>query len=363
MGALAPFVTPRRVSHAAVRVLAPPLLPARSAPAPAVAAVPRRIAIVRTDARIGNLVTITALLDPIARTWPQSHVTLVCAEALRGLVTADPAIHGVIGVDRARLWRNPAYALARVRSLRAVHADVAIDASHTHAFSTTDALLLRATAAPVRIGFDRGEEAACASHLVPVPAGTTRPEAYRTLLAPLGVRPDPPASRDRATAFVRLAVRDADRRAAEAWWGERTARRVLVHTGGRGAKRWPLDRWREAAAALHAVGYAVALACDPPEHALVRDALRTQPFVRVCPVVSLARFTALVATSDVYVGADAGPAHLAAATGVPRAIVFLEETTAEWAYGADHLALVGSAGPSAAAIVEAVRSLVAEWCA
>ncbi len=108
---------------------------------------PPRIAVIRTDRRLGNLLTVTTLFAPLAQAWPGARLTVVACAAFAEVLAADPLVQDVIAVDRTALWRSPAALPRLVRRLRAARFDLAVDAAHSHAFSTTDALLTRATAA------------------------------------------------------------------------------------------------------------------------------------------------------------------------------------------------------------------------
>lgn len=333
---------------------APWLLPVRreaDAPLPEAP----RIAIVRTDRRLGNLLTVTTLFEPLAARWPRLELDVVAHAAFAELVCDDPLVHEVIAVDRARLWRSPAYLRRVLRRLREARYDLVIDAAHSHMFSTTDALLARATAAPWRVGFARGGEATFCNRLVPVPADAgvaPRPRVYRALLAGCGVA----AAGEATTRYVST---PHERAAAEAWWGASRGPRVVLHTGGRGAKRWPEASFLAVAARCAADGDDVALACDPAERESL--AARAPEGVRVAPVLAVREFAALVGAASFYIGGDAGPAHIAAACGVPRVLVFREDKAAEWSYGDGvRICMAVPDGPTVDAVCDACVAMRVE---
>ena len=311
---------------------------------------PPRVALIRTDRRLGNLLTITTLFAPLMKAWPGAHLTVVACEAFADVLASDPLVHTVIAVERTRLWRSPAAWTRLVRRLRATRFDLAIDAAHSHAFSCTDALLTRATAAPRRVGFARGAEARFCNHTVSLSAEATgwpRPRVYRELLRGCGL-----SATDEAPT-TRLILTEREGAAAESWWGDTGLPRALVHTGGRGAKRWSEAQFLAVARSLAARSYDVVIACDPGEREGLA-ARATAAGVRVAPELPIRAFAALVGAAQLFVGGDAGPAHIAAALAVPRVLVFREEKAGEWAYG-DHVRSVTGvpAGPTADAVVRA----------
>ncbi len=336
----------------------PWLLPVRESPDWQPPAAPR-IAIVRSDRRLGNLLTITTLFEPLRAHWPDARIDVVAHAAFADILEADPLVARVIPVDRARLWRSATALRGVLRALRDARYDIAIDAAHSHMFSRTDAVLTRATAAPWRIGFARGDEARFGNRLVPVPADAgraPRPRVYRALLTGCDI----PA--DGADAATRLILTVDERAGAATWWGTPRGPRVVLHTGGRGAKRWPEEAFVAVAARCAAAGDDVVLACDPGE----RDALagRAPRGVRVAPALPIRAFAALVGEAGVYIGGDAGPAHVAAALGIPRVLVFREDKAHEWSYGA-HVRTVTAVpdGPPVDAVLAALAALRAERAA
>ena len=141
-------------------------------------------------------------------------------------------------------------------------------------------------------------------------------ESRMALLEPLGIdaggagrRPLPRIHpTEAADAFARSAWRQAS--------PERSARRVVIHVGaGTPAKRWPVEHWRALLAGLAARGsVAVALVGVESDTATARAILGSRPW----PVVDwtgrleIAELAAVLQQADLAIGADSGPAHLAA---------------------------------------------------
>ncbi len=91
---------------------------------------------------------------------------------------------------------------------------------------------------------------------------------------------------------------------------------VYAHASRR-PRAWPADRYRRVVAALRAWGWTVVLDWprwqpDPP-----RD-----PHIHVLSEVSLAHLAAWIRHARLFIGNDGGPAHLAAALGVPVLVIY-----------------------------------------
>ena len=107
---------------------------------------------------------------------------------------------------------------------------------------------------------------------------------------------------------------------------------VVVHPGGAmnpGAlmlqKRWPADRYIELVTALRERGLEVLLTGGPDERELAAKIARKaglQIAANLAGQLSLPQVAALIGRAQLYIGADTGVSHLAAATGTPSVVIF-----------------------------------------
>ena len=152
----------------------------------------------------------------------------------------------------------------------------------------------------------------------------------------------PPAPAGRAVAGSVLAVSDASRRDVGAWLanlGLGGRRLLLVQAGNkrtmrRGARRrasntkyWPEERWAAVidAMAARCPGHAILLLGVPSEHALneeIRRQTRAASVVNVAAELPVPRLVALLERAEGMVSVDTGPAHAAAAVGLPLVVLF-----------------------------------------
>jgi heptosyltransferase-1 len=97
---------------------------------------------------------------------------------------------------------------------------------------------------------------------------------------------------------------------------------LLAPGGGWGAKLWPPARFGELAVHLHALGFHVvvnAAQADSPEALAVVAASHGNAHIHVANVAEL---IALLRRTDLFLGGDSGPTHLAAALAVPTVALF-----------------------------------------
>jgi heptosyltransferase-1 len=127
---------------------------------------------------------------------------------------------------------------------------------------------------------------------------------------------------------------------AEEWAAEAVVRRpmaVLAVGGGWGAKQWPAERYGALAAELKRMGFDVVVNAPRKEDkvaARVAAASDGAARVVVCNVTGL---VSLMRRTDLLVGGDTGPTHLAAAMGVPVVALFgptSPERNGPWGPGA-----------------------------
>lgn len=200
-----------------------------------------------------------------------------------------------------------------------------------------------------RVGFSAGGGGFLLTDSARFVVGRPEVESRRALLTCLGddtvaavaaprVAPSPAAL---AAVDARLAAFGVDL----APRGDRPGARrlVVVHLGaGTPAKRWPPAHFRHLVRRLHAACGAhmvlvgahdataaarlIAPAPDSPSHV---DACRAPQALDRAPHVldwtnqlTLDEFAALVSHADLFIGADSGPAHLAAAVGTPVLVLF-----------------------------------------
>ena len=95
--------------------------------------------------------------------------------------------------------------------------------------------------------------------------------------------------------------------------------RVLVHSGAAQILRvWPLPRYAELVVRLRSQGCSVTVACDQMQ----RDWWLEHSEEGVQTPGSVADLLMLVRQSDLFIGNDSGPGHVAAAFGVPTFTIF-----------------------------------------
>lgn len=327
-------------------------------PVPPPAGAIRRVLLVRPDERIGNLILLTPLLDALHRAWPGVTVDLLVGGAMVPLMAKDPRLGHCHVFDKRALVRNPFGLIPLVRTLRAAHYDLAIDASHPHRFSLTPALAVRLSGARWRLGYLDGPAHRLLNVGVTLPPGV---HAHLTDVYMDLVRRLIPDAENLGLSFPLLAEERAGAARVLQAAGVDTARGRLigVHPGGRGAKRWPIASFVTVMERLKAEpGVQSVVFQGPGEEELV--AAVPPGVARIAPRMPLRQFAAALAHCDLVISGDTGPMHLAAAVGTPTLALFLHGNHGVFGpRGSHHRILYRPAGPSEDEVVTAALDMLA----
>lgn len=136
--------------------------------------------------------------------------------------------------------------------------------------------------------------------------------------------------------------------------------RLLLHPGSGGRQKlWGVSRFAQLARELYRAGLEPAVLEGPADEVPVRELASTlgAPVVRCESMLDLAR---AVAGSALFAGNDSGPAHLAAALGVPTIAIFGPTDPAVWAPCGPRVATLGGRGswPEPDVVVEGSLALL-----
>ena len=174
--------------------------------------------------------------------------------------------------------------------------------------------------------YPAGEDCPDADWFVPWPARGTEVRRLLRLTEFLGV----PTQGE----HLEFRVSDADRRAAEAVSGVGDDDYACVHPGASvPERRWPAERFAEAADDLAARGLRVVLTGSAGEAGLTRAVASRMraPAIDLAGKTDLGTAAALLARAKLLVCNDTGVSHLAAAVRCPSVVLSTGDNPARWA--------------------------------
>jgi heptosyltransferase-2 len=327
-------------------------------------ACPRQILVVQLD-HLGDAVLSTPLIAELRAAYRGATIDVLASPSNHEVFAADPNVNRVWVAERTWFERRPdRWALATAvwclgRSLRGWGYDLGIDVRG----DVLSVLVLALAGVPRRLGWSMGGGAFLLTDVVDWIPGRHEVRSRLAMLTRLGITPS-------ESARVDVHVTDADRivvarRLADAW-PRRSVRRsevyiqvgrggrlsegkeprallkshvpvtdeadwlhagrfsplpplLAVHLGaGTAAKRWPPRCWKVLVQRFLEDGWRVVVVGGVDSSVLLpHDRLRDW-----AGTISVTETTALLERADLFIGADSGPAHLAASVGTLSVILF-----------------------------------------
>lgn len=346
-----------RLAQSSTRLAARMIL-RRESPGPLDLRTIHRVLVVRVDDRVGNVLLTTPLMRALREGLPHARLDWLIAakrqHIAEGLFLADK----LIGWDKARSPTSLASTLWRVRR---VGYDLAIDASHFDAPSTTSALITRWTGAPVRVGFVRPEAERFFTHPVQVPENLRYDVAAKLrLLEPLGL---PERGWELETTLGAGADDEAKVKALLTEAGIEAQRFFVVNPGARKLdRRMPTEQLGELVAKVaNQTRLTPLVVWGPGEKPLAEETARASGGVaKVAPPNDLPLLAALLRKARLLITNDTGPMHLGVACGAPVLALFLQADATRWGHPIDTFKAVDVDAPDLISrAVKAAAELVA----
>ena len=273
---------------------------------------PETILVCRVNRRLGNMLFVTPLIRSLAGAFPEASIHVLVRDPAHGpLLAGLPGVSEIIHVPRTFYG-----CLALVRQIRKRSYDLAIDPSINAA---SNRIAISLCHARYKLGFAGREQWVRLTHAAAIPGDEPHQARQAVRLLHEGI-----PGLDRQP-FDRLAVHPGDAATARAeeiltgLLGNPVPGPVVgFFTKATGNKQLPPEWWRDWAEAVRSGPNApLLLQILPPGS----DA----PLLRETPCASfseLDRLAALLGLLDVFVAADSGPMHLAAAAGTPTIGLF-----------------------------------------
>jgi len=291
---------------------------------------PRSILLIQLD-HLGDAVLSLGLIARMRRLFPNARLEVLCSPWTQPLFESLPEVSRV-HVSHHNRFRRPAsharwlldLAVWAIR-LRRVHFDCAIDVRG----ELPHALLMRWAGIHVRIGHTAGGGEFLLTESISYDPSrhqiADRAELLSALCRTYGLTDTPriESCHPRYAPPTDVTAR-IQRRRMHIGANDRI---IVLHLGaGTPAKRWPAEHWRTLAQRLlrttdaHLILVGTSDDCPVAQQLLSASDLR-----RVhdwTGTLSLSELAALLAGADLFIGADSGPAHLAAAVGAPCVVLF-----------------------------------------
>jgi heptosyltransferase-2 len=277
--------------------------------------------LVRTPNHMGDCVMALPMINEVREAYPGSSVTLLVPESLADLFEANPAIDGVIRIPTAHV-----HGMIAVMKIKELVTPFGFELCYILPPSFGAAAAFKLAGIKERIGYIADGRRLLLSRPFALPAPLNcqhRSRTYFDLLCRA-------TGQDIEFQPPKLVLNEADDRKAEdvlAGFGVDPADRyaVISHRAVAESRRWGIANYTELARRLvHGFNLKIVLIGSTSD---VRDGDEIVTAVGAKNVLNLAGKTrlresaAVLANAVLFVGNDSGPAHLAAAVGVPVVVL------------------------------------------
>ncbi|MFH1807729.1 MAG: glycosyltransferase family 9 protein [Pseudomonadota bacterium] len=287
-----------------------------------------RIALLRFDRRLGEVLLQTPLFGALRESLPRATLVAVTHPGLASLLLGQPDVDEVLPFG----LRGFPFTLSSWRSLWRLgraRIDVAIDCSNYTLLSTSHALATLLTRAPWRVGFARGTGAsACFSQAVtPIAQEASERRQRLQLLMALGID-----GADRPMSFVPRAAVGPELSALLHDVAAQPGRWAVLNPGGRlDWRRVPIELFVGAAQVLLEHGRQPVVVWGPGERELATSiCMSARGRARLAPPTSVHELAALLEAAGCTVTNNSGPMHLSIAVGAPTLALFKNMPVARW---------------------------------
>jgi N-acetylglucosaminyldiphosphoundecaprenol N-acetyl-beta-D-mannosaminyltransferase len=275
---------------------------------------------------IGDLVLSTPAIAALREAHPSAHITLLAPSHAAPVVEGTGLVDEIVTLERRHFNSSAALFMpGNLRRLLVLRRGGRYDAllffrQFTLRLGTIKyALISFLSGARRRVGLQNGNGWFLTDSIPDTGFGAKHQAQYwLDLVALLGAESSPRPAR--------IAVTDVELPPA--------GKRIVIHAGSGGyspARRWDVEKFAAVADSLHAEYNAQTVLVGGPDDdsAAVSAAMQNQPH-DLSGKTSLAELAGVISQADLFIGADSGVMHIAAAVGTPVVAVFGPSNHQAW---------------------------------
>ncbi|MEI8350246.1 MAG: lipopolysaccharide heptosyltransferase II [Candidatus Omnitrophota bacterium] len=267
---------------------------------------------------IGDAIITTPAFRALKEKFPSAYVAVMAPERVRGVFANNPYIDEIIIFDEKTSQRSLLAKLRFVKLLKAKKFDTAFLIHR----SFTRALICWLAGIKRRIGYRRLKTIGVINAAITPPAGNLhRQDYYLCLFEEMGIIINDKLPKLYTTEKQKEKYR---------WLIEEARKKYSYLIGINPSGNWHLKRWpaayiakladrltKETKCAIILVGASRDCSCAEE----IANLMQEKPY-NLCGKTDLPELAALIEEMDIFISADSGPAHLAAATGVHTLALF-----------------------------------------
>jgi len=289
------------------------------------------ILIVMTDKHMGNLIVSIPAIRALLEHFKNKNVFLLIDALYREIVESVISKENMILFHRRELKKMSSHQKLReyfklIKKIRAIKPELSIDLEGRQASATFSFL----SGAKIRVGRISGERPYLYNKKVNVRKNSHRVFGYMDIAKSVGANTDKIVFYVQPTKPKEISL---DKKLLSYGIQIKDRPYVCLHPGaGKIYKQWPIENFAEVADWLTQQGFAVVIIggkSDERNSEKLIQLMQSKAY-NLTGRLSLGELVALLKSSELYIGNDSGPLHLAAATGIPVVGLFGPADDRRW---------------------------------
>ena len=313
----------------------------------------KKIAVIRQDNRIGNLIFTIPLLKAIKEDYPECELHVVTGYKYGDILSHIKEIDEIIPFNQKRAAQNPFYYFMFRKKLKISNYDLVIDAGSMTSLSVNNILLGAAARSKVFVGYDRKESSSFLN--LPVPKLNDNVHESQKLLHLANYLSGKKRTNYPSLTPTNGEIMEADE-AIQRLGILQEDKVIGINIGGRYEKRWDIEFYVKLISKLQNDGMKIIIFSGPDELDLIeRIEMMSSNSIFSFNSPPMGLLFGLISKCTLFVTGDTGPLHLAAAMNIPCVQLFQVNNYSIYGYTESPHTIVEPLNPPYDAVKQAVE--------
>jgi ADP-heptose:LPS heptosyltransferase len=270
---------------------------------------PGKILLIKQSERLGNIILMNSSINALRNAFPESRIDLILPAAYSEIMKSNSGVNDIIPLYKRKFIVQPWKLLSLITVIRHQRYDLAIDCSDVNSHSSTGAAYTLLSGACFTAGWKISNNAVYDIEVTRYSEIIHASDMYLRLFSGIFGR------RLEGQPFFSQVSKHPNLE----------ANIIGINCGGRGPKRWPLERFIEVGSKLVSRGFKVELILGPEEENLRGLLNKNLPDgCSLLPLLSLMKLMERIKSYKLFISSDTGPMHLAWCLRVPVLAIFLD---------------------------------------
>ena len=268
-----------------------------------------RILLIKQSERLGNIVLMNSAINGLAHAFPNTKIDLLLPEIYKDVMSANSAINEIIPVRKKEYITQPWKLFSLLSIIRRKQYDLAIDCSDVNSHSSTGVIYSILSGATSIAGWRMSSRRVFDIEVERYNERLHASEMYVRLFSGIFGKLISGQPNFDLTKIPQTS----------------TGSDIGINCGGRGNKRWPLEKFIELGKLLAANGHKIDFILGPDENDLRQSLENELPSgCKLLPFMPLPKLMAVISTYNLFISSDTGPMHLAWSLKVPVIAIFID---------------------------------------